>query len=241
MKWHRKFNCSICLAFFYSIVSVMWICLLLNSSFAAAKDTAAKGSVPQPRAELAVHEWFAFGSGCKSSSKAGSRNLKVQRSAKESLQVRLALEEFILNVPSGGSGVRECAVRLSIEALPGFRIKDIGVKSQIQAKKVDSVQLRSRVLLLVGDRLLSRQEWNLAPQEFARFRNQELYLVPGLQAEMSLPQLPCGKAQILGLDFTFEGLTHAIPSGVQIPKEDSFLRMAPGSETELEIFFEKCR
>jgi hypothetical protein len=241
MTLQRKIGRIICTEKNMLSLSVFVMAVAGPSGFAASAQFASKSGAGGGSSSLVIKEWFAFGSGCKASSKAGNTNLKIQRGTASSIKAQLGLDDFVLSVPAGGSGVRECAVRLTVEPQLGYRIKDLGVKAQIQAKKIDSVQLRSRVLLLLGERLLARQEWNIPPMEFARHRNQDLYLVPGSQADMTMPQTPCGKAQIVGLDFTFEGLTHANKVGSEPAKEDSFLRVVPGTQTELEIFFEKCR
>jgi len=241
MRLHQKLRQRLCIRDFFRAVWVVMASLAVARGQAAQKGPAAEAKTSAPGLAFLVKEWFAFGSGCKASSKSGSRNLTIQNHPGDSLKAELALADFVLKIAAGGSGVRECAVRLTVETQPGYRIKDIGVKAHIQAKKVDTVQFRSRVLLLVGDRLIARREWDIAPLEFARYRNQGLFLAPGVQSELSLPQLPCGKAQIVGLDFTFEGLTHVGKEQSQTVNEESLLRMVPGLPTELEIFFEKCR
>jgi hypothetical protein len=187
-----------------------------------------------------ISEWFAFGSGCRGSSKQETQEVQFKSIYGQTILAQFFPNSFLLQLPDGAKGVRECALRVSVEPPPDVRIKHLQARTRLQASKTDAVHLRSRIVLLIGDHLLASKSWDLQKKDFAKMRDETITLVPGARSDLNMPSVECGKPQIIGIDFTFEGIASDIPKANQT-KESSFLKLYPKTPVELEIFFEQCK
>ena len=187
-----------------------------------------------------ISEWLAFGSGCRGSSKQETQEVQFKSIYGQTILAQFFPNSFLLQLPDGAKGVRECALRVSVEPPPDVRIKHLQARARLQASKTDAVHLRSRIVLLLGDQLLASKTWDLQKNDFAKMRDETITLVPGTRSDLNMPQVECGKPQIIGIDFTFEGIAGDIDKGSK-KKEDSFLKLYPKTPAELEIFFEHCK
>ena len=187
-----------------------------------------------------ISEWLAFGSGCRGSSKQETQEVQFKSIYGQTILAQFFPNSFLLQLPDGAKGVRECALRVSVEPPPDVRIKHLQARARLQASKTDAVHLRSRIVLLLGDQLLASKTWDLQKNDFAKMRDETITLVPGTRSDLNMPQVECGKPQIIGIDFTFEGIAGDIDKGSK-KKEDSFLKLYPKTPAELEIFFEQCK
>jgi hypothetical protein len=149
------------------------------------------------KSTLTVLDWLAFGSGCNlSKDKKVGGGVQIEKSENGRYQIRYQLGNLKLILKDRTSGLIECALRISLEPESGTRIKHVSAKTGLMATKDSATHLRSRTLLMVGDAVAARH---------ARRRHQGVYLSSDSSTENLLSGKECGKPQIIGLDFTFEG------------------------------------
>jgi hypothetical protein len=225
------------------IFTCTYILLTLQTSVKAATipvNTTEKKSFKETMRTARISEWLAFGSGCRGSSKQETQEVQFKSIYGQTILAQFFPNSFFLQLPDGVKGVRECALRVSVEPPPDVRIKHLQARTRLQASKTDAVHLRSRIVLLIGDHLLANNSWDLQKNDFAKMRDETITLVPGSRSDLNMPQVECGKPQIIGIDFTFEGIAGDLDKGSK-KKEDSFLRLYPKTPVELEIFFEQCK
>ncbi|MEY2988420.1 MAG: hypothetical protein RJB13_1941 [Pseudomonadota bacterium] len=197
-------------------------------------------------------QWQAFGSGCRASSESPGEFVVTSIIKESRLVVQFKPHKFGLALKKGLQGVRECALRLNVEPAPKHKIKTIHARALLEATKSDGDRIRSRILLLLGDSLIARREWDLQKNEFARNRNEETVIFPEPVTMNFFKQSHCGQPQIVGIDFTFEGVrNNEKPKNLSDEKgtsteggghrdEESVLRLQPSHPTTIEIVFEKC-
>lgn len=221
------------------------ILLSLSPSTGRAARISKDKAVSQPPIQVQrigkIGEWLAFGSGCKGSSKESSGGVKFLGSYSSSAHARFFSDSFQLQFEDGGKGVRECAFRVTIEPPPDVRIRFIQGRIQLQASKSERTHLRARAVLLLGDQLLSSKTWDLRETDFARRRTEELILTSAERLQSTAQQSLCGKAQIVGLDVTFEGKSEQRKQKEKTGDEGQSLNLVPQSPAELEVFFEPCQ
>lgn len=224
---------------------LMCYCILITSqtnvkAAVIAGNAAEKKDFSEGTRTARISEWLAFGSGCRGSSKQGTQEVQFKSIYAQTILAQFLPVSFFLQLPAGEKGVRECALRVSVEPPPDVRIKHVLARTRLQASKTDAVHLRSKIVLLIGDHLLASKSWELQKNDFAKMRDEMFTLVPGTRSELSMPKIECGKPQIVGIDVTFEGISADIPKENQ-RTEDSFLKIYPKTPVELEIFFEQCK
>jgi hypothetical protein len=160
----------------------------------------------QKKDSLSIIDWLAFGSGCNASkSKSSKEFVRIGQTGPNSFEIQLYTGGLKLKMGDRPAALTECAVRLSLQPAPATRISHISVRTALLASKDDSIHLRSHALMMAGDTLVGRNTWDLSPADFARQRFQNIFLSAGSTAETAMPRSACGKPQIIGLDFTFEG------------------------------------
>ncbi|MEY4064794.1 MAG: hypothetical protein RIR26_1002 [Pseudomonadota bacterium] len=188
-----------------------------------------------------VKEWLAFGSGCRSSSQAPQNDLTVESRYSENIRTSLRMSRFELELPIGGKGVRECAFRMVITPPPDVRVTNVQARTRLVANKTSQEHLRGRILLLLGDNVVDQKIWNLEKTDFAKFRDELITLVSGAKSEFSTPQTSCGKEQIVGLDFTLEGVSDGKTTAhAKTVEEKLFLRVPPEAVTEIVVDTAEC-
>lgn len=211
--------------------------LLVSGVFASQKKGGEKTEQPAPN-QAQLTQWHAFGSGCRSSwEKTGESRLN-SRSLGEGLALQFLPADFRLALKQGLKGVRECALRLTVEPAANYKIKTVHAKMVLEATKSEGDRLRARILLLLGDSLVGRHEWDLQQSEFAKRRAQEIVIFPDPSAMETFKMSKCGQPQIVGLDFTFEGVRYEKSRPVE--NELATFRLKPAEPAEVEILFEKC-
>lgn len=195
-------------------------------------------------------QWHAFGSGCRASSEKPGQFMVKSKQIATGVVVQFEPHEFGLALKKGLKGVRECALRLTLEPPENHKIKLVRARTELEATKSDGDRLRSRILLLLGDSLIARREWDLQKSEFAKHRNEEMIIVPDTRALELFKASRCGQTHIIGLDFTFEGVrSEAAPlagtaeqshTRSQSRDELTTLQLRPNIPAEVEVLFEKC-
>jgi len=158
--------------------------------------------------------------------------------------------EFELSLKKGLKGVRECALRFTLEPPENHKIKLVRARAELEATKSDGDRLRSRILLLLGDSLMARREWDLPKSEFAKHRNEETIIAPDARALELFKAGRCGQTHIVGLDFTFEGVRSEVTplvgkaqqsNGISQSRDElTTLQLKPKVPAEIEVLFEKC-
>jgi len=198
-----------------------------------------------------LSDWLAFGSGCKSSKSKPSPDVRLETTFDSKFSAKIFIQSLKLKMQEKQIGLSECALRLSVQPAASYRISHVSARARLLATKDQSIHLRSHILLLVGDTLVARQSWDLRAVDFARHRQQDVLLSAGSNGNEMMPRTECGKAQIIGLDFTFEGKregesTHKNTQKMALPAEVSELKtvsLTAGEKSEsalIEVFFDKC-
>ena len=233
---------SLCIAIAHMLVSTVYAAPKIQEQL-VAPDNSPQGVLSQ---------WHAFGSGCRASSEKPGKFKVNGKFEKTSLTLQFEPHAFELALKKGLKGVRECALRLSIDPPDSHKIKTIRARALLEATKSDGDRLRSRILLLLGDSLIGRREWDIQKSEFAKRRSEETVILPNPASMNFFKQTQCGETQIVGLDFTFEGVRHESPdleplnTDKSMPKrrglhdEETKLRLKPTHPAIIEIIFEKC-
>ena len=228
--------------------------LYITASYATQSETKpVEAQGPSNKGTLT--QWHAFGSGCRASSeKPGGFQVRSISDA-SGIIIHFEPHEFGLALKKGLKGVRECALRLAIEPAKNFKIKTLRARTLLEATKSDGDRLRSRVLLLLGDSLIARHEWDIQKNEFAKHRDEEAIIYPEPVALELFKKNQCGKTQIVGLDFTFEGVRgehHKTKvtdekrigterEGGGRADDQATLRLKPSHPAVIEIIFEQCK
>lgn len=211
------------------------LCLSLLQA-AAPRPQTPKKEAPHAR----MSNWQAFGSGCRALLDSKNKTRLESRSTRQGLLARFFPHDFALQLRQGAQGVRECALRLTVEPAAGFKIKDIRAKAVLEASKSNGDRMRARILLLLGDSMLMRREWDLQTTEFAKQRAHELYLSPEPAAADILKAKRCGQAQIVGLDVTFEGVRNKDVQKIRGADQLSSFRLKANQPAEVEVTLEPC-
>lgn len=210
-------------------------------SFSLLQAATPKTQTPKKEAPRAhMSDWQAFGSGCRASLEKSNTARLESSTTRRGLLARFFPNDFALKLGQGLQGVRECALRISIEPLAGFKIKDVRAKAVLEASKSDGDRLRARILLLLGDAMLMRREWDLQPKDFAKRREYELILSPEPAAAEVLKATRCGQAQIVGLDVTFEGVRNKDDRTNKGADPISSFSLKPNNPAEVEVTLEPC-
>jgi hypothetical protein len=215
--------------------ALWWATMLIVAAFCQAS------SPPSVARTARIKEWLAFGSGCRSSSQSPQSDFVVETIFSDRIRTLLKVKRFELELPHGGKSVRECAFRMVVSPPPDLRVKHIQARTRLLANKTPDDHLRGRLLLLLGDFVVDQKTWDLEKTDFARYRDEFITLVAGAKKEFAPPTPECGKEQIVGLDFTFEGVSEAqLLQKKNAPKEKAFLRVHTDTDTEIEISTEEC-
>lgn len=207
----------------------------------APATPAAGGESVQPQ----ILDWLAFGSGCQRAKEKPDANVSLSHSYATSLLARLHIQKLRLSLARKNQGLSECAVRISVQPPQGQRIRNVAARTALVASKNETAHLRARLLLLVGQNAVDSHEWDLPEKQFARGLEQVILLSAGKKSELAMPVLKCGAAQIIGLDYTLEGLrknTGAPAENINI--DDVWLQTITQKEkdsAQVEVFFEKCQ
>lgn len=218
-----------------------------------------KGTAPLPQKGHAekvtttptLSDWLAFGSGCNSSKSKPTQDVRLETTFDSKLSAKIFIQSLRLKMEEKQSGLSECALRLSVQPAVSYRISHVSARTRLLATKDQSIHMRSHILLLVGDTLVARQSWDLRTVDFARHRQQDVFLSAGSNGIEMMPRTECGKPQIIGMDFTFEGKrdSASIQKTAQKmpqPAESSELKtvsLTAGEKSEaatIDVFFEKC-
>lgn len=198
-------------------------------------------SPPSVARTARIKEWLAFGSGCRASSQSPRSDFFIETIFSNRIRTLLKVKRFELELPHGGKSVRECAFRMVVSPPPDLRIKHIQARTRLQANKSPDDHLRARLLLLLGDFVVDQKTWDLDKTDFARYRDEFITLVAGAKNEFAPPTPECGKEQIVGLDFTLEGVSESQPPQYKhAHNEKAFLRVHPETVTEIEVSTEDC-
>lgn len=213
------------------------VSLLISGVYASPKKGGTKADQPTPN-PAQLTKWHAFGSGCRASMEKSGESRMTSRSLGEGLALQFLPADFSLALEQGLKGVRECALRLTVEPAANYKIKTVHARTVLEATKSNGDRLRARILLLLGDSLVGRHEWDLQQSEFAKRRAQEIVIFPDPSAIEAFNMSKCGQPQIVGLDFTFEGVRNEKSRPVE--NELATFRLKPEHPAEIEILLEKC-
>jgi len=162
--------------------------LLLGEALANPGNHASKAKTQQQLNNVGIAEWVAFGSGCQASSKKPSPEVQFTTQTGETLLSTLHFKDFRLNLKDTDKGVRECALRMTVEMPPNKRIASIQAQTHIEANKTDGMHLRARVMMLLGDSQIANRVWDLKKNDFAKHRNEQISLLSGSTSETALPK-----------------------------------------------------
>lgn len=192
-----------------------------------------------------ILDWVAFGSGCRSSKSNPQKEVGVLNSIATTVISKIRINSLVLDLSQKQKGLSECAIRLSVQPPAGMRISQILAQSTLLASKDSNTHLRARLLLLVGESLVAKREWDLKKNDFARHREENIILLSGSSSEYEMPKVGCEKPQIIGVDYTFEGVRE---KEIQTPlknQDEITLRTKPigagGESARIEVSFEKCK
>ena len=126
-----------------------------------------------------------------------------------------------------------------------MRVSHILAQSTLLASKDSNTHLRARLLLLLGESLLAKREWDLKNSDFTRHREENIILSSGSSSEFEMPKIGCEKPQIIGVDYTFEGVREKDTQTPGQNLDEISLRTktngAGGESARIEVSFEKCK
>lgn len=200
-------------------------------------------SSPAPSRGAGVGEWLAFGSGCRSSQKSPSQDVTFESTQGKTLLVKFLIRSLRMELNDNPSGLRECALRFTVTPDSNFRVSHVQASTSLHAHKDTDTHLRAHLLLMLGESVIARQRWDLSPQDFARHRTEKFNLSAGATSETPMPTTKCNEPQIIGLDYTLEGLRAQSHQSKEKRSEKAWLATPLGTEMHnaiIEIFFEKC-
>jgi len=209
-----------------------------------------KGTAEKAVATPMLSDWLAFGSGCNSSKSKPTQDVQLETTSDSRFSAKIFMQSLRLKMEERQSGLSECALRLSVQPAASYRISHVSARTRLMATKDQSIHMRSHILLLVGDTLVARQSWDLRTVDFARHRQQDVFLSAGSNGIEMMPRTECGKPQIIGMDFTFEGKrvaesTQKTTTKIAQPAESSELKTVSlsagdkGESATIDVFFEK--
>ncbi|MEN9809626.1 MAG: hypothetical protein RLZZ488_1193 [Pseudomonadota bacterium] len=220
-----------------------WLVKNTPVAYASSRQPS-KASAGSDSALPQILDWLAFGSGCQRAKEKGDAKVSLSHSFENSLLARLHIEKLRLNLGGKKQGLSECAVRISVQPPQGQRISHVAARTTLVASKNETAHLRARLLLLIGQSMVDSHEWDLPDKQFARGLEQLVLLSAGKKSEHPMPVLNCGAAQIIGLDYTLEGL-HKGPVAPAAKSNDDevwlqTLTKKEKDSAQVEVFFEKC-
>jgi hypothetical protein len=189
-------------------------------------------------------DWIAFGSGCRSSKKEPSRDVAISFLKTDRFITKMAVRSLELNLDGKEKGLSECAIRLSLQPKNGTRIAGISARAKIHANKDNASHLRANVLLLLGESVLAKRTWDLSQPDFAKKREELINLYSPTTSPSASNEDTCNKPQIIGLDFTFEGLRTLQKAKQEQIKDSVWIRAGQNDDAEsviIEVQFEPCK
>jgi hypothetical protein len=230
-------------------ITYLFVLLLLVKNFPDAAAQGGLNTTPNAgsaAAEPLILDWIAFGSGCQKTKERADADVALLHSYKNTLLARLRMQNLTLKLAGKKQGLSECAVRISVQPPRGHRIRHIAARTTLVASKNETAHLRARLLLLVGQNMVDSHEWDLPDKQFARGLEKLILLSAGKKPELPMPVLNCDAAQIIGLDYTLEGLLKSTGAAEakQSNNDEVWLQTMTKKEkdsAEVEVFFEKCK
>ena len=191
--------------------------------FSTPHSWAATAQVPPsknqtPPSSSPFTEWLALGSGCRAKHNLAGDVLRRHSPPSASPFSHVILFELphyamTTSVPRGTATpqerpplafAKECALRITLEPGAHRRIKNVSAQTTLTLSKPAGTLAAALVELKLGAQSLSSKLFSFSKEDIFVRRQEEIVLFPGKGSTETMPNLGCGEAKILGIDYSFQ-------------------------------------